>query len=71
MTEEVTKRLRLMRFWLFGTFCIIAAAQLTVGVIVPGNLFADPYYWYGLAFSAALFTLWYIFYRWWLIRRSD
>ena len=70
MTETIGKRLRLMRFWLMGTFVIIATAQVTVGFVIPG-LNREPTYWVGLLISAVLFVIWYFAYRWWLYRNAE
>jgi uncharacterized membrane protein len=37
MNEEKTKLLNLMRFWLFGTFCIVFAAVTATFVLVTGT----------------------------------
>lgn len=36
MSEEKTKLLNLMRYWLFGTFCIVFAAVTATFVLVTG-----------------------------------
>jgi hypothetical protein len=38
MTEETTKLLNLMRFWIFGTFLIVAAAVLVAGFFYTRSL---------------------------------
>ncbi|MCD4753722.1 MAG: hypothetical protein K8R40_11675 [Anaerolineaceae bacterium] len=49
------KKLKLMRFWLFGTFIIIfAAATVFVGQFTGMALFADWRYWASLIITAIL-----------------
>ena len=69
MTDETTKLLHMMRFWLTGTFLILGAAHITIGAIIPG-LLAQPIYLLGIAVAAALTILWYFGYRWWLLNKQ-
>jgi hypothetical protein len=69
MSEETTKLLNLMRFWVFGTFLIIAAAVIVAGFFIPG-LFKEMFYWLGLIIAAVLCVVWYYAYKWWLGRKE-
>jgi hypothetical protein len=68
MSEEKAEMLSKMRYWLIGTFLILAAAIITVGLIVPG-LLGQPPYLMGLLVAAALTTAWYFGYRTYLERK--
>jgi len=65
------KMLRLMRFWLFGTFVIIFAA---VTVYIGGALgfglliLSQPNYWLAMFIIAALSAAIYYFYKWYLFK---
>jgi len=49
------KKLKLMRFWLFGTFLIVfAAATVFIGQFVGTAIFVDWRYWASLVITAAL-----------------
>ncbi len=64
--------LKLMRFWLFGTFIILFTA---VTVYVGGALgtglaiFGELYFWLAMVITAALCVLWYFIYKWYLDRK--
>lgn len=64
--------LRLMRFWLFGTFIIIFT---TTTVYVGGALgtglmiFRELYFWLAIVITAALCVLWYFIYSWYLDKK--
>jgi hypothetical protein len=77
--QEKEKKLRLMRYWLFGAFAIFFAAVTvyfgviaqTVGVIIDENtsIFTSVYYWIFLGVLALLcLGVWY-FYKWYLGRQ--
>jgi len=49
------KKLKLMRFWLFGTFVIVfAAATVYVGQFTGMAILGDWRYWASLVITAAL-----------------
>lgn len=65
--------LKLMRFWLFGTFVIIYAAAtvylggaIGIGIAIMGEL--D--YWIAMIAAAALCVVWYFIYKWYLGRQA-
>ena len=72
MSDEKTKLLNVMRFWLFGTFIIVwAAITLYIG------LFTDRDWWWAIragfpiwGITGALCVLWYFGYSWWLNRKQ-
>jgi hypothetical protein len=68
MSDEKTEMLSKMRYWLIGTFLILAAAIITVGMVVPG-LLGQPLYLLGLFVAGALTVMWYFGYRMYLERR--
>ena len=68
MSEESAKKLKLMRFWLIGAFLLILVADILIALYMPG-LMGQLYYWLGLVFAAAVFTIWYFVYKWRLARR--
>jgi hypothetical protein len=63
--------LKMMRFWLFGTFIII---MTSVTVYIGGALgtglmiFRELYYWLSVIITAALCFTWYFLYSWYLGR---
>lgn len=73
MSEKKTKLLKLMRFWLFGTFVVVWAAITTyIG------LFTNRDWWMAIVngfpiwgITGALCILWYAGYSFWLKRRPD
>lgn len=70
---EKDQMLRLMRFWLFGTFIILfVAATLYVGVALgTGLLILKEFgYWLTMVVAAVLCALWYYFYKWFLERKE-
>jgi hypothetical protein len=62
MTTETEERLKKMRFWLIGTFLILAAAIVAFGIVVPG-LLSQTRYLVGLVVAAALTVASYYGYR--------
>lgn len=72
MSDEKTKMLKLMKFWLFGTFIIIfAAATVYVGGVLGTGLqiLRELYYWLAIIIAAALCVACYYGYKWWLDRK--
>ncbi|MEW6567921.1 MAG: hypothetical protein AB1449_07105 [Chloroflexota bacterium] len=73
MSEQKTKLLRLMRFWLFGTFVIVwAAITMYIG------LFTNRDWWMAVragfpiwGITALLCIAWYVGYYYWLKRRPE
>lgn len=46
MTDEQKKKIKLMRFWLFGTFIIVwTAVTAYAGVYTGLAIFREPNYW--------------------------
>ena len=73
MSEDKVKLLNLMRFWLFGTFVIVWAA--ITGYI---GLFTDRNWWAAIkagfpiwGIAGGLCIVWYIGYRFWLVRKKE
>jgi uncharacterized RDD family membrane protein YckC len=71
VSEQNIKLLRLMRFWLFGTFVIVFAA--ITGYI---GLFTNRDWWMAIragfpiwGITGGLCILWYIGYYWWQKRK--
>ena len=72
MSDEKTKMLNLMKFWLFGTFIIIfTAATVFVGKVMGTGLLIlrELYYWLAMIIAAALCVACYYGYKWWLNRK--
>lgn len=66
------KMLKLMRFWLFGTFVIVfTASTLYVGYALQTGLliFRELNYWLAIIITAALSVGWYFLYKWYLDRQ--
>ena len=70
MSEEKIRMLKLMRFWLFGIFIIIAAVVIMMGFFIPG-LRGELFYWLGLLFTAVLCFVWYFVYKAWIGRKGE
>ena len=77
--QEKEKKLKLMRFWLFGTFVIFFAAMTVyfgtitqaVGIAfgTGSSIFTNMYYWIFVVVLALLCVgAWYI-YKWYLGRK--
>jgi hypothetical protein len=71
--DEKEKMLKLMRFWLFGTFVIIFVAAtiyvggaLGLGMAILGQL----NYWLAMLVTAVLCVLWYYLYKWYMEKKS-
>jgi hypothetical protein len=67
MTTQLNERLKKMRYWLLGTFLILAAAHITMGMVIPG-LLGQTRYLMGLAIAAVLTVAFYYLYRMYLAR---
>jgi hypothetical protein len=64
--------LKLMRFWLFGTFLIVfVAAVIYVGVALGTGLaiLGQLNFWLAFIIAAALCIAWYYIYKWYLNRK--
>jgi hypothetical protein len=71
MDDEKTKKLGLMRFWLFGAFVIvIVAATVYVGGAIGTGLaiLRELNYWIAVVVTGALCAIWYFGYKAWLNR---
>ena len=69
--DEKTKMVKLMRFWLFGTFIIVyAAVTVYAGTIVGMEILREPYYWFIIGITAVLCVGLYFGYHWWLMRKA-
>jgi asparagine N-glycosylation enzyme membrane subunit Stt3 len=68
MSEDTSKRLRVVRFWLIGVFLIILAALIAFGFVFPG-LFTEIFFWLGPIIAAVVFIAFYFLYKWWLGRK--
>ena len=71
MDDEKTKKLGLMRFWLFGAFVIvIVAATVYVGGAIGTGLaiLRELNYWIAVVVTAVLCAVWYFGYKAWLNR---
>jgi len=71
--EDIAKKLRLMRFWLFGAFVIILVAFTVymVGVLGLGTAFLrEINYWLTWIILAVLFVAAYYGYKWYLNRSA-
>ena len=69
--EDKTKMLKLMRFWLFGTFIIVyAAVTVYAGSIVGMAILREAGYWYIIIVTAVLCVAAYFGYQWWLNRKA-
>ncbi len=71
--DEKEKMLKLMRFWLFGTFLIIFVAvtvyvggALGTGLAIVGQL----NYWLAFIITVVLCVLWYYLYKWYLDKKN-
>jgi len=75
MSPEKMKSLKLMRFWLFGTFVILWAASLTYYFmyLAPISNVATVLraVWPVWAVAAVGAIVIYYFYSWWLGRKAD
>lgn len=69
--EEKTKLLKLMRFWLFGTFIIVyAAVTVYAGMWVGLEILRELNYWLIIGVTAVLCVGLYFGYQWWLGRKA-
>ncbi len=64
------KKIKLMRYWLFGTFIILfAAISLYFGYIVGTAIFTNMIYWLWIVLAAVLCVIGFYFYKWYLGRK--
>ena len=73
METDKEKMLKLMRFWLFGTFVIIfTAVTIYIGAALGFGLLVmrQTNYWLAMFVIAALSAAIYYFYKWYLFRSS-
>lgn len=71
MDDNKTKMLKLMRFWLFGTFIIVfAAVTVYAGMIVGLEIMKETGYWIIIVSTAVLCVAAYFGYNWWLNRKG-
>jgi uncharacterized RDD family membrane protein YckC len=73
MSEEKTKLLNVMRFWLFGTFVIVwASITLYIGLFTERDwLLAIRAGFPIWGIVGALCIIWYFVYRAWLMRKGE
>jgi NADH:ubiquinone oxidoreductase subunit 3 (subunit A) len=65
------KNLKLMKFWLFGTFVIVfVATTVYVGAAIGTGLaiLGTFGYWSAMVVTAVLCVAWYYIYKWYLNR---
>jgi hypothetical protein len=73
VSEQKTRLLKLMRFWLFGTFVIVwVAITVYIGLFTNRDWFAAikaglPIW----GITAILCIVWYLGYAYWLRRRPE
>lgn len=68
--DDQNKSLKLMRFWIFGTFLIIfVAATIYLGFFFGVAVFTELRYWLAILITAALSAGWYFLYKWYLERK--
>ncbi len=71
--NDVDKMLKLMKFWLFGTFVIIfVAATVFVGAsLKTGLLIMTQWrYWVAMLLAALICVAWYYIYKWYLNKKK-
>ncbi|NIS80873.1 MAG: hypothetical protein GTO14_11835 [Anaerolineales bacterium] len=70
MDEEKSKKLSVMRFWLFGTFVIVwAAITIYIGLFTSRDWVAALRAGFPIwGITGILCLVWYFGYRWWLGR---
>jgi hypothetical protein len=73
MSEEITKRLNLMRFWLFGTFVIVfAAITIYIGMFTSQDwmlALRSGFPIWGIV--GVLCVVWFYGYKFWVGRSKD
>ncbi len=70
---EKDNKLKLMRFWIFGTFIIVVASvTIYMGSIVGTGtaIFREMRYWIAIIVSALLCCIWYYGYHKYLGRKE-
>lgn len=68
------EKLKLMRFWLFGTFVIVfAAVSVYVGGVLKTGLliFTQTRFWIAMLIVAVLCIAWYYIYKALLSRKQE
>lgn len=73
MSNQKDNLLRLMRFWLFGTFVIVwAAITVYIGLFTNRDWFAAIKAGFPIwGITGVLCIIWYLGYAYWLRRRPD
>jgi uncharacterized RDD family membrane protein YckC len=73
VSEQKTKLLKLMRFWLFGTFVIVwAAITVYIGLFTNRDWLAAIKAGFPIwGITAVLCVVWYFGYAFWLKRRPE
>ena len=70
---EKDKKMKLMKFWIFGAFIIIVAgATIYIGSVVGTGtaIFREMRYWIAIIVSALLGVIWYYGYKKYLDRQE-
>ena len=68
--QEKEKKIKLMRFWLFGLFAIVFAGfTIYFGMLVGTALFAQLRYWLAIGAAAVICVAGFYFYKWYLGRK--
>jgi len=63
---EIDHKLKLMKFWIFGTFVIIVAGvTIYIGSVVGTGtaIFREMRYWIAIIVSAILCAIWFFAYK--------
>jgi hypothetical protein len=72
MSEDLTKRLNLMRFWLFGTFIIVfSAITIYIGIFANRDwmlALRSGFPIWGIV--GVLCVVWYYGYKFWISRKA-
>lgn len=70
--KDQEKMLKMMRFWLFGTFLIVFVAAIIyvggamgTGLMILGQL----NFWLAFLIAAVLCVAWYYIYKWYLNKK--
>jgi hypothetical protein len=68
--QEKEKKINLMRYWIFGLFCIVFAAfSVYFGLFLGSSLLTLPAYWFAIAIAAVLCVAAFYLYKWYLGRK--
>ena len=70
--EDKAKTLKLMRFWLFGTFIIVFAAVTAYSAIlgIGLSILEQLNYWLIVGITVVLCVACYFSYQWWVNRKA-